>query len=75
MAKKSAQEQLEELLKKQEVIKNRIASIEARAKRDADKQLTRRKILVGAYFGSSRFCVESLESREAWSKPKQSDCI
>lgn len=49
MVKKSDSELLVELLKKQEALKNRIASIEARKRKEDDKRLTRKKILLGAF--------------------------
>lgn len=49
MPKKSKDELLSELLKKQEAIKNRIASLEARKRKEEDKLLTRKKILIGAH--------------------------
>jgi len=36
-------------LKKQEALKNRIASIEARKRKEEDRMLTRKKILIGAF--------------------------
>lgn len=49
MTKKSADEILLDLKKKQESLQNRIASIEARKRKDEDRRLTRQKILIGAY--------------------------
>jgi hypothetical protein len=49
MPKKSADEILSDLLKKQEVIKNRIASIESKKRNVEDRVLTRKKILIGAF--------------------------
>lgn len=49
MVKKSDDELLAELLKKQDALKNRIASIEARKRKEDDKLLTRKKILLGAF--------------------------
>ncbi len=49
MAKKTHSELLAELLKKQESLQNRIASVEARKRKDDDRILTRKKILLGAY--------------------------
>jgi len=41
---------LDVLLQKQEQLKNQIASIQARQRKDEDRKLTRMKILAGAYF-------------------------
>lgn len=49
MQKKSHTERLGRLKKQQEIIKYRIASIEARKRKDEDRILTRKKILIGAY--------------------------
>lgn len=49
MQKKSPDDLLSELLKKQEAIQNRIASVQARKRKDEDRVLTRKKILIGAY--------------------------
>ena len=49
MAKKPHQEVLSALLKKQEALQNRIASIQARARKEEDRKLTRMKILAGAF--------------------------
>lgn len=49
MPKKSHHELLAELSKKQEAIQNRIASIQAKKRKDEDRILTRKKILIGAY--------------------------
>ena len=49
MAKKTHNELLSELLQKQESLKNRIASVEARKRNEDDRLLTRKKILIGAY--------------------------
>jgi hypothetical protein len=49
MTKKTHAELLAELLKKQESLQNRIASIEARKRKDDDRIMTRKKILIGAY--------------------------
>jgi hypothetical protein len=48
--KLSNAEKLQALLKKQEALKNNIASLEARVRNEEDKKTTRMKILVGAYF-------------------------
>ncbi len=50
MTKLTAEQKLENLLKKQNAIKNRISSITSRIRNEQDKRLTRKKILVGAYF-------------------------
>lgn len=49
MPKKSHDEALAELKRKQEALKNQIASIEARKRKDEDRLMTRKKILIGAY--------------------------
>lgn len=49
MQRKSKDELLSELIKKQEALKNRIASIEAKKRKDDDRLLTRKKILIGAH--------------------------
>jgi hypothetical protein len=49
MPKKSHDDLLSELTKKQEAIQNRIASIQARKRKDDDRILTRKKILIGAF--------------------------
>lgn len=49
MVKKSNEELLQELIKKQTAIKNRIAALESRKRTKDDKKLTRKKILIGAY--------------------------
>ncbi len=43
-------QKLQTLLEKQQIIKNRIASISSRIRSEQDKKLTRKKILIGAYF-------------------------
>lgn len=50
MTKLTSEQKLEGLLKKQNAIKNRISSITSRIRNEQDKRLTRKKILVGAYF-------------------------
>jgi len=50
MTKLTTEQKLEGLLKKQNAIKNRISSITSRIRNEQDKRLTRKKILVGAYF-------------------------
>tara|TARA_R110000868_G_scaffold257343_1_gene514428 strand:+ start:328 stop:612 length:285 start_codon:yes stop_codon:yes gene_type:complete len=49
MAKKSHDELLTKLAKQQDAIQNRIASLVARKRKDEDRILTRKKILIGAY--------------------------
>jgi len=49
MAKKSHEELLAELSKKQNALQNRIASLEARKRKEDDRRLTRQKILIGAH--------------------------
>lgn len=49
MSKKSHDDLLTELLRKQEAIQNRIASVQAKKRKDEDRVLTRKKILIGAY--------------------------
>ena len=49
MAKKSHEELLDRLAKQQDAIQNRIASLMARKRKDEDRILTRKKILIGAY--------------------------
>ena len=49
MVKKSHEERLSALLKKQESDKNRIASLKAKIRNEEDRHLTRKKILLGAY--------------------------
>lgn len=43
-------QKLQTLLEKQQIIKNRIASISSRIRSEQDKKMTRKKILVGAFF-------------------------
>ena len=43
-------QKLQILLEKQQIIKNRIASMSSRIRCEQDKKLTRKKILIGAYF-------------------------
>jgi large subunit ribosomal protein L7/L12 len=43
-------QKLQTLFEKQQIIKNRIASISSRIRSEQDKKLTRKKILIGAYF-------------------------
>lgn len=50
MTKLTTEQKLEGLLKKQNAIKNRISSLTSRIRNEQDKKLTRKKILVGAYF-------------------------
>ncbi len=50
MTKLKAEKKLEDLIKKQAAIKNRISSITSRIRNEQDKRLTRKKILIGAYF-------------------------
>lgn len=40
---------LDVLLKKQEMLKNQIASVQARQRKEEDRKLTRMKILAGAF--------------------------
>jgi hypothetical protein len=49
MPKLQTKEKLQDLLKKQDAIKNHIASLEARLRTEEDRKLTRKKILSGAY--------------------------
>ena len=49
MKKKPKDVILKALIQKQTVLKNRIASIEAKIRHEEDKKLTRMKILAGAY--------------------------
>ena len=49
MVKKSPDELLESLLKKQEALQNQIASVQARKRKEEDRVMTRKKILLGAY--------------------------
>ena len=49
MAKIEKRALLEELLKKQEALKVKISSIEAKLKNEENKKITRMKILAGAY--------------------------
>lgn len=49
MPRKPTEEVLKKLIQKQEALKNRIASLEARKRNEEDKKLTRKKILIGAY--------------------------
>ncbi|TAK76887.1 MAG: hypothetical protein EPO11_03485 [Gammaproteobacteria bacterium] len=49
MPKKSHEELLSELSKKQEALQNRIASIEAKKRKEEDRIFTRKKILIGAF--------------------------
>lgn len=49
MARKSHDELLSDLQKKQAALQNRIASVEARKRKEEDRILTRKKILIGAY--------------------------
>jgi len=49
MPKKTHDELLSELQSKQKALQNRIASIESKKKKEEDRLLTRRKILLGAY--------------------------
>ncbi len=50
MTKLTAEQKLQRLLNKQNAIKNRISSITSRIRNEQDKRLTRKKILIGAYF-------------------------
>ena len=43
-------QKLQTLLEKQQIIKNRIASISSRIRSEQNKKMTRKKILIGAYF-------------------------
>lgn len=43
-------QKLQSLFEKQQIIKNRIASISLRIRSEQDKKITRKKILIGAYF-------------------------
>jgi hypothetical protein len=62
MQKKSHDDLLSELTKKQEAIQNRIASIQARKRKDDDRILTRKKILIGA------FMLEKLKDKDELNK-------
>lgn len=50
MTRVSNLDKLKDLQNKQNAMKNRIASLEAKIKNDEDRKLTRKKILVGAFF-------------------------
>ena len=47
MSKKSHDDLISQLAQKQQAIENRIASLKARKRKDEDRILTRKKILLG----------------------------